>query len=157
MEKILVAYFSASGVTGNKAKLLAKAAGADICKIQPKEPYTAADLNWRNPLSRCNREKFKKIKPEIEDLSANPSDYDAIYLCFPIWYYNAPDIILSFLDKYDFAGKTIYLFATSGGSTFGKTAIKLQTYAGDAKILEGGMLNGIENEADAKRIIENIK
>lgn len=145
MSKKLVAYFSASGTTAEKAKALAEATGADIYEIKPAAPYSAADVKWTNPLSRCNREWLKKTKPALADTNANIADYDAIFLTFPIWYYTAPLIIKSFLSAYDFSGKKIVLFATSGGSGFGKTAQNLQAEVPDATVVEGDMLNGVND------------
>ena len=143
MSKKLVAYFSASGVTAQKAKALAEATGADIYEIKPETPYSAADIKWTNPLARCNREWIKKTKPALADTNATIADYDTIFLTFPIWYYTAPLIIKSFLSAYDFSGKKIVLFATSGGSDFGKTAKNLQTEVPTATVVEGDMLNGV--------------
>lgn len=143
MSKKLVAYFSASGVTAEKANALAEATGADIYEIKPETPYSAADIKWTNPLARCNREWLKKTKPALADTNATIADYDTIFLTFPIWYYTAPLIIKSFLSTYDFSGKKIVLFATSGGSDFGKTAKNLQSEVPNATVVEGDMLNGV--------------
>ena len=122
MSKKLVAYFSASGITRNVAKMVAEAAGADLYEITPKEAYTKADLNWMDKKSRSSVEMAdKKIRPEITDTDAKIAEYDEIFLGFPIWWYVAPTIINTFLEKYDFTGKKIVLFATSGGSGFGNT------------------------------------
>ena len=142
MSQKLVAYFSASGITAEKAKALAAATGADLYEIQPEKPYASADLKWTNPLARCNREWIKKSKPALADTNANIAEYDTIYLTFPIWYYTAPLIIKSFLEAYDFSGKKIVLFATSGGSSFGNTVRNVQPSAPNAEITEGAMLNG---------------
>ena len=142
MPKILVAYFSASGVTAEKAKLLASAVNADLYEISPAVPYTAADIRWTNPLARCNKEWLKKTKPALADRNAAAEGYDVIFLAFPIWYYTAPLIVKSFLESYDLAGKKIVLFATSGGSDM-KNAIKtLQPSAPGASFELGCMLNG---------------
>ena len=122
MSKKLVAYFSASGITRNVAKMVAEAAGADLYEITPKEAYTKADLNWMDKKSRSRVEMTdKKIRPEITDTDAKISEYDEIFLGFPIWWYVAPTIINTFLEKYDFSGKMFVLFANSGGSGFGNT------------------------------------
>lgn len=143
MSKKLVAYFSASGITRNVAKMIAEAAGADLYEITPKEAYTKADLNWMDKKSRSSVEMTdKKIRPEITDTDAKISEYDEIFLGFPIWWYVAPTIINTFLEKYDFTGKKIVLFATSGGSGFGKTVQELQPSAPGAEIREGKLLNG---------------
>ena len=102
MSKKLVAYFSASGITRNVAKLVAEAAGADLYEITPKESYTKADLNWMDKKSRSSVEMAdKKIRPAITDTDAKIADYDEIFLGFPIWWYVAPTIINTFLEKYD--------------------------------------------------------
>ena len=142
MSKKLVAYFSASGITRNVAKMIAEAAGADLYEITPKEAYTKADLNWMDKKSRSSVEMTdKKIRPEITDTDAKISEYDEIFLGFPIWWYVAPTIINTFLEKYDFTGKKIVLFATSGGSGFGNTVKELQPSAPNTEIVEGKILN----------------
>lgn len=143
MSKKLVAYFSASGVTANAAMALASAANTSIYEIKPKIPYTHADLDWHNSKSRSSVEmKDKTSRPQITDNNANISVYDTIFIGFPIWWYTAPSIINTFLESYDFSGKKIVLFATSGGSGFGKTAENLQKIVPDAEICEGEILNG---------------
>lgn len=137
MSKKLVAYFSASGITAGVAKKLAKEANADIYEIKPSVPYTKADLNWQDKNSRSSIEMSDhNSRPEIADKNADISKYDTIYLGFPIWWYIAPTIINTFLESYDFSGKKIILFATSGGSGFGKTVQNLQLSAADCKIIE---------------------
>lgn len=143
MSKKLVAYFSASGVTAAVAKTLAEAAEADLYEIKPQVPYTRADLDWTNKSSRSSVEmNDKSSRPPLADQDAHVADYDTIFLGFPIWWYTAPTIINTFLERYDFAGKTIILFATSGGSGFGKTAADLKVSAPGAAIREGKLLNG---------------
>ncbi len=152
MSKKLVAYFSASGVTKKAAELLAKAAGADIYEIVPKVPYTSADLNWMDKQSRSSVEMQNKAsRPEIKDTDAEIGSYDTIFLGFPVWWYVAPTIINTFLESYDFSGKTIVLFATSGGSKFGKSVDGLQQSAPKAIIKEGRILNGRLSEDDLKK------
>ena len=126
--KKLVAYFSAEGTTAKVAKALADAAGADLFEIKPVVPYTKSDINWKNPLSRCNREKVGKRDVPCEGRVEDMDGYDLIYLGFPIWYYGAPNVINTFVKGYDLAGKKIALFATSGGSDMGRTAEKLSPY-----------------------------
>ena len=142
MSKKLVAFFSASGVTAEKAKQLAAAANADLYEIRPLKPYTPADIKWTNPLARCNREWLKKEKPALTDTDAGAEGYDVIFLAFPIWYYTAPLIIKSFLESYDLGGKTVVLFATSGGSDMKRTVSTLQPSAPKATFVQGLMLNG---------------
>ena len=147
MSKRLVAYFSASGVTGKVAKMVAEAAGADLYEIRPKQLYTKADLNWMDQNARSTIEmKDKKIRPEIVDTDAKIAEYDEILIGFPIWWYVAPTIIHTFLEKYDFTGKTIVLFATSGGSGFGNTVKELEPSAPGATIVEGKLLNNANKQ-----------
>ena len=142
MAKKLVAYFSASGTTKKTAELLAEAAGADLYEITPKVAYTKANLNWMDKKSRSSVEmNDKKFRPEIEDKDANIAEYDEIILGFPIWWYVAPTIVNTFLEKFDFSGKKVVLFATSGGSGFGNTVKELQPSAPNTEIVEGKILN----------------
>ena len=143
MQKRLVAFFSASGVTAAKAAALAKAVGADLYEIKPAAPYSPADIKWTNPLARCNREWIKKAQPALADTDAKVEDYDTILLAFPIWYYTAPLIIKSFLCAYDFSGKKIVIFATSGGSDFQKAIRHIQEAVPNAEVVPGAMLNGV--------------
>ncbi|MCQ2543602.1 MAG: flavodoxin [Lachnospiraceae bacterium] len=155
MGKTLVAYFSASGVTKNKAEMIAEGLGADIYEIVPKVLYTKADLNWMDKKSRSSVEmNDKSIRPELKDKDANIDAYDKIVLGFPIWWYVAPTIINTFLESYDFSGKKIILFATSGGSSFGNTVKELVPSAKGAEIVEGKLVNGKLTEAEIKQIFE---
>lgn len=127
MKKTLVAYFSASGVTASMAEKVAKAADADLLEIKPSVPYTKEDLNWMDKQSRSTIEMNDPAsRPEIVKTMADISAYDTVIIGFPIWWYVAPTIINTFLESYDFSGKKIALFATSGGSGFGKTVEKLK-------------------------------
>lgn len=138
MKKILVAYFSASGVTAKVAKALAKAAEADLYEICPRQPYTAADLDWHDRQSRSSLEMSGKAPhPPLADLDANIAAYDRILLGFPIWWGVAPTVVNSFLESYDFTGKEIVLFATSGGSGMGRTAAALAPSCPGAEIRVG--------------------
>ena len=150
MSRKLVAYFSASGVTGKIAKNLANAAKADIYVIKPKVPYTRADLNWMDKNARSTIEmKDKSSRPELADKDARIGDYDTIFIGFPIWWYIAPTIINTFLESYDFKGKTIILFATSGGSGFGRTVDNLKGSVSEETVIkEGKILNGRYSEAE---------
>ena len=154
----LVAYFSASGNTAKAAKALAKAAGADLYEIKPAVPYTRADLNWMDKGSRSSVEmNDKNSRPALADTDAPVAEHDVIFLGFPIWWYTAPIIINTFLERYDFSGKTIVLFATSGGSSLGSTAAALQSSAPGARILDGRLLNGRLNEGDLKAWVSGLK
>jgi len=159
MSKKLVAYFSASGVTAELAKSLAEAAGADLYEIKPKVLYTKADLNWNNKQSRSSVEmNDQTFRPVIADKDANIAAYDIVFVGFPIWWYVAPTIINTFLESYDFSGKTIVPFATSGGSGFGKTIEKLQpSVSGTATWKEGKLLNGRQSKDALILWVENLK
>ena len=144
MSKKLVAYFSASGVTAKAARLLAETVNADLFEIKPAVPYTRADLDWRNQTSRSTIEmKDRSARPEIQNHLDNMTDYNVVYLGFPIWWYREPSVIDTFLEQYDYAGKTIVLFATSGGSGFGKTLEGIKAIVSpQAKVVEGKVMNG---------------
>ena len=146
MTKTLVAYFSASGTTMDVANHLARVTDSDLFAIVPANPYTSADLNWRDKQSRSTREAADpSCRPAITSKVEHIEDYDTIFLGFPIWWYVAPAIINTFLESYDLTGKTIVLFATSGGSGMGKTASVLRASAPGAKIVDGGILNNASN------------
>ena len=126
----LVAYFSATGTTARAAKTLAAAVGADLYEIRPAVPYTSADLNWMDKGSRSSREmQDKQSRPALADTDAPVASHDVIFLGFPVWWYVAPTLLNTFLEAYDFTGKTIVLFATSGGSNLGKSAAGLRPSA----------------------------
>ena len=158
MSKKLVAYFSASGVTESVAKMLSEAAGADLYEIKPKVPYTKADLNWMDKNARSTVEmNDKSSRPALADDDAKVADYDVVFLGFPIWWYVAPTIINTFLEKYDFAGKTIILFATSGSSGFGKTLENLKGSVSDQAVLkEGKLLNGRQSVDALKKWVDSL-
>lgn len=147
MGKKLVAYFSASGTTRKIAEMIAQAAEADLYEITPKQPYSKADLNWMDKKSRSSVEmNDKAFRPAIKKSDLDISGYDKILIGFPIWWYVAPTIINTFLETYDFAGKQIVLFATSGGSGFGNTVKELQLSAPDVEITEGKLLNNVSRQ-----------
>lgn len=155
MAKNLVAYFSASGSTRKLANVIAEVAGADTYEIKPAVAYTGKDLNWNNQNSRSSVEMAdENSRPELADKNAPVADYDVIYLGFPIWWYVAPHIINSFLESYDFSGKTIVIFATSGGSGFGETLNKLKPSSPNAKFIEGRVFRG---RADKNAVADWIK
>ena len=141
MSKKLVAYFSASGVTAQVAKDLAAAAGADLFEIRPVTPYTKEDLDWMNDKSRSSVEmKDKGFRPPVAEKLANMADYDVIFLGFPIWWYVAPTIVNTFLESYDFSGKTIVPFGTAGSCEVGETNAALAPSCPGAKLLDGKVL-----------------
>lgn len=144
--KKLVAYFSASGVTKSVAERLAKVADADIFEIKPVIPYTHDDLDWTNKKSRSSVEMSNpNSRPEIANTLYNMKDYDVVFIGFPIWWYVAPTIINTFVESYDFSGKTIIPFATSGGSGMGKTVEVLKALCPTANWKKGKMLNRVSD------------
>lgn len=157
MSKKLVAYFSASGITQKAAERIAKISGSDLFEIKPSVPYTKKDLDWTNKNSRSSVEmKNPDSRPEIANRIPNISEYDTIFIGFPIWWYVAPTIIDTFIESYDFSGKTIIPFATSGGSGFGKTVEILKALASkEAKWKDGKLMNNI-SETELKNWINNI-
>lgn len=154
--KKLVAYFSASGVTKNVSKKLAKIAGADLFEIKPAVPYTRADLDWTDKNSRSTTEmKDPSSRPEIAEKCENMDEYDTVFVGFPIWWYVAPTIIDTFLESYDFSGKTVIPFATSGGSGMGKTVDILRKICPKATFKDGIMLNG-KTDAEIEEILKKL-
>lgn len=158
MSKTLVAWFSAErGTTATLAEKLAKVTGADTFEIVPEKPYTKADLNWNNPLARCNREQIARKDVPVAGTVENMADYNTVFLGFPIWYYNAPLVIKTFVKGYDLSGKKIVLFATSGGSDIGKTAEKLKPFLSDgAEIVDAKVLNGAVSEEALKAWVNSL-
>ena len=151
MSKKLVAYFSASGVTRALAERFAEAIGADLYEIRPEVPYTNEDLNWMDKKSRSSIEMGdESSRPALADRDANVGAYDEIFVGFPVWWYREPCIIDTFLEAYDFTGKTVIPFATSGSSGLGKTAAHMQGVAPAAKVLEG-------KRFDAKATADELK
>ena len=156
-QKILVAYFSASGVTAQVAQTLAQAASADVYEIKPAVPYSAADLDWMNHKSRSSVEmKDPSSRPAINGQVDNMADYDVVFVGFPIWWYVAPTIIQTFLESYDFSGKTIIPFATSGGSGLGRTNEKLQPSCPGATLRPGKLLNGRPSVEALKKWVKSL-
>ena len=155
--KKVVAYFSASGTTAEKAKALAKIAGADLKEIVPKEKYTSRDLNWMDKKSRSTLEmKDEHSRPAIAGRVEDMAQYDTVFVGFPIWWYQAPRIIETFLESYDFTGKTVIPFATSGGSGMGKTADILRAVCPAADILPGKRLSARESAEAVRAWLETL-
>ena len=146
--KTLVAYFSAQGHTKKVAEDLAAKLGADIFEIVPEVPYTEADIKWTNPVSRCNKEKMGKKDVPVSTSVENFGEYGKIYLGFPIWYWGAPNVVSTFCKGYDWTGKDVYVFATSGGSDIGKTVEKLRPYIEGAASADGKVVKSAD-EIDA--------
>lgn len=156
-KRILVAYFSASGVTAKAAWKLSEAAGADLYEIKPEIPYTRADLNWTDKKSRSSLEmNDPSSRPAIREKLSDMEGYDVVFVGFPIWWYVAPTIINTFLESYDFSGKIIIPFATSGGSGMGRTNDRLKSSCPGASLLPGKMLNGSLSEADLKAWLKSL-
>ena len=148
MSKKLVAYFSASGTTKEAAERLAKAAGADLFEIKPTIPYTSADLNWMDKESRSSVEmNDPDSRPEITETMPNMADYNTVFIGFPIWWYVAPHIIHTFVESYDFSGKTLVPFPTSGGSGMGRTVDELKKLCPNADWKAGKMMSGVSDQA----------
>ena len=149
MSKSLVAFFSAeSGKTKRIAESLSRQTSSELFEIKPKKPYSEADLKYTNPMARCNREKIGKKDVPVAGQVQNWNDFDTVYLGFPIWYYAAPNVINTFCRGYDWAGKKVYIFATSGSSGIGKTKEKLEQYMNGAEIKEAKRVDGIEELTD---------
>lgn len=156
-KNILVAYFSASGITAKAAWKLSEAIGADLHEIKPEIPYTRADLNWMDKKSRSSMEmNDPSSRPAIAEKLPDMEKYDVVFVGFPIWWYVAPTIINTFLESYDFSGKTIIPFATSGGSGMGKTNAKLEPSCPGATLLQGRLLNGNLSEESLKNWVKNL-
>ena len=150
--KTLVTYFSAEGTPAKVAKELAETIGADIFEIKPEKPYTAADIRWTNPLARCNREKFGNKDVPVIGSVENFSDYDTVLIGFPIWYGAAPNVVNTFCKGYDWSGKRVLAFATSGGSGIGKTAEKLKPYISGAASVDAKL---VHSAAEVKSWLES--
>ena len=143
-KKILIAYFSATGETERAASKIAKATGGDMFEIKPVVPYTKADLDWNDKNSRSSTEMRSLARPEIADKVENMPIYDVVFVGFPIWWYMAPTIVNGFLARYDFAGKKVVPFATSGSSDINKAEVVLQSLCSkDAEWLPGKLMNGM--------------
>ena len=142
MSRILVAYFSASGVTARAAKQIAEAVGADLYEIRPAEPYTSADLNWMDRKSRSTIEmNDPACRPAIAEPVERMEQYDTVFVGFPVWWYVEPRIVDTFLEGYDFSSKTLIPFATSGGSGIGKAEKSLQDHCPAASWKRGKLVN----------------
>ena len=150
----LIVYFSAeSGRTRKVAKALMDETGGDVFEIKPVEPYTEADLKWVNPVARCNREKLGKKDVPVEGRISKFEEYDTVFIGFPIWYGSAPNVVNTFCGGYDWSGKKVVIFATSGGSGIGKTEERLKPYIKGAQIVGAGV---IKNREDMEALIKAV-
>ena len=151
MTKALVAYFSASGTTGRVAERLAQAIGADLFEIEPEQPYTAADVDCRNASSRSSIEmNDRSCRPAIASHVEDMGIYDVVFVGFPIWWYREPSIVDTFMEAYDFAGKLVVPFATSGGSGIGDSGANMAALAPGAKVERGDRLASSITAADLR-------
>lgn len=158
MAKELVAYFSASGTTARVARDLAEAIGADLFEIAPETPYTAADLDWNNGQSRSSIEmNDEACRPAIAGEVADMAAYGTVYVGFPVWWYVEPRIIDAFLEAYDFSGKTVVPFATSGGSGLGRAPQRMQELVSGAQVRQGGLLNARPSKQQLKDWAESAE
>ena len=158
MSKILVAYFSAGGETAKLAKTVAEVTGGDLFEIRPEQRYTAADLNWNDKRSRSTVEmNDAKSRPAIAGEAADMAQYDTVFVGFPIWWYQAPRIIETFLEGYDLAGKRVIPFATSGGSGMRRTAEILQASCPGARVDAGKRLSSHESAASVQKWVESLQ
>ena len=157
MSRKLVAYFSASGVTAKVAARLADAAGADLFEIAPEQPYTGADLNYMNKNSRSSVEmNDRSSRPAIAGRVENMADYDVVFVGFPVWWYREPSIIDTFMEAYDFSGKTVVPFCTSGGSGLGPAGDNMQALAPGSKVAAGERFSSRVSEAELAKWAEKF-
>lgn len=158
MSKMLVAYFSASGVTKGVAEKLAKVAGADLFEIVPEQLYTNDDLNWNNKHSRSSVEMSdRSCRPEISSRVSDMAQYDVVLVGFPVWWYREPSIIDTFMEMYDFGGKTVVPFCTSGGSGLGETAGNIRALAKGADVRDGKRFSPGVSEEELKAWSDGVK
>ena len=158
MSKKLIAYFSASGSTAKLAKTLAAAADAALYEIRPAVPYERRDLNWMDKKARSTVEmQDKNCRPELADHDAPVADADVIFVGFPVWWYREPSIIDSFLEAYDFGGKTVVPFLTSGGSDLGEGQGRIEALAKGATVLRGRRFSARASESELKAWIAGLK
>lgn len=156
MIKTLVTYFSASGVTASVAARLASGIGAELCEIVPETPYSDADLNWMDKNARSTIEmKDENARPPMRDKAIPVADYEIVFVGFPIWWYREPSIIDTFLEAYDFSGKTIVPFATSGGSGLGKAPNRMAELS-KAKVLQGRVFPPKVSERELKDWVRGL-
>lgn len=158
MKNALVACFSAGGVTERVGKRLASAIGAEYFAIEPEQPYTMTDLNWMDKKSRSTLEmKDPSCRPAIKTVHPDMAKFDAVFVGFPIWWYREPSIIDTFMEQYDFTGKTVVVFATSGGSGLGDSAKNIQALAKGAKVINGKRFMNNIGEEELKKWAEGLE
>ena len=154
----LVAYFSASGSTARLAQTLAAAADAALYEIKPALAYERKDLNWMDKKARSTVEmQDPNCRPALADTAAPVTEADVIFLGFPIWWYREPSLIDSFLDAYDFSGKTVVPFFTSGGSQLGEGQGRIEKLAKGARVLGGKRFSARASESELKAWVVSLK
>lgn len=157
MSKVLVAYFSASGVTKRVAENLASVAGADLFEIVPEQIYTSEDLNWQDKQSRSSVEmNDRNCRPAIASKVEDISQYSHVFVGFPVWWYREPSIVDTFMESYDWNGITVIPFCTSGGSGLGDAGKNMQALGKGANVIDGKRLSGTVSEAELKTWIDQI-
>ena len=158
MSKKLIAYFSASGTTKTSAEKIAKLLNGDLYEIKPAVKYETKDLNWNDPNSRTTIEcKNRNCRPEMADKNANIANYDTILIGFPVWWYLAPNIILTFLESYDFTGKKVVIWGTSQSSHMGETMVEIRKIVKGANVVEGIIFDGSHRkDADYQKFVASI-
>ena len=158
MSKKLVTFFSASGVTARLAKTIAQAADAELYEIRPAQPYTSADLNWMDRKSRSTLEmKDENCRPALADAAAPVAEADVVFVGFPIWWGREPSVVDTFLEAYDFTGKTVVVYATSGGSGMGKTASRVQGILGKgARVVDGKVLRASSSVQSIEKWLKDL-
>ncbi len=155
--KVLVAYFSATGTTKGVAEHIANGLNADIYEIVPEDPYTDADLNYNDNNSRTTIEmNDPNARPAISGSVENMEQYDIIFVGYPIWWGEAPRIVSTFMESYDFSGKTIVPFCTSGGSGIGSSASNLERLTSGATWLDGRRLNGSDSQDTVMEWVDSL-
>lgn len=149
MSKVLVSYFSASGVTKSVAQKIANAVNGDLFEIEPVEKYTDEDLDWTNKESRSTVEmNNKSFRPPVLKKVSNIDEYDTVVIGFPVWWYTAPTIINTFIEENNLNGKNTYVFVTSGGSGSDGSFKDLKNSYPEINFISSKRLRGNEDSKD---------
>ena len=158
MSKILVAYYSASGVSKQVAKFLSESCGGDLYEIRPQTPYSESDLNWRNSNSRVSKEIHNRsIRPALAATNVQMDKYNTIFLSFPIWWYLPPLIVYTFLESYNFQGKKIVLFPTSHTSGFGNISSDIKQHVDSTTVIvQGKVSHGNITRQEVQNWLRNL-
>lgn len=157
MNKAIVAYFSATGTTERAAEALARAVGADLYGIAPAEPYTSRDLNWNDSSSRSSAEMGDEAsRPALAKGAPDLSEYDVVFVGFPVWWYVEPRVVDTFLEACDLAGKTVVPFATSGGSGISRAVSRMRGLVPQARVLDGRMMNGRPSASELQAWVQAL-